>query len=210
MFEVIHHIRTRVIPVRRAGIVRNFQARTRRPARVWVWLRAGARMGACGGATRPGSGDAGRPVECRQGRARPAGESGRRVRAAAGAGTDAGSGRAAGGCWARGCGGGRVALACLLMVGLGSGGRVRWCGGEVGSFRSALPAVAWLVPVGRVSPTAGGVTQELCAAEFGDRMAEGFQVPYLNGAPRVLASPVALMDCSLETGGISPSGPVAI
>ena len=37
-----------------------------------------------------------------------------------------------------------------------------------------------------------------------------FQVPYLNGAPRVLASPVALMDCSLETGGISPSGPVAI
>ena len=57
-------------------------------------------------------------------------------------------------------------------------------------FRSAS---GWLVvPVGRVSPTAGGVTQELCAAEFGDRSAGGFQVPYLNGAPRVLASPVAL------------------
>ena len=49
----------------------------------------------------------------------------------------------------------------------------------------------------------------LCAAEFGDRLARGFQVPRLV-APRVLASPVALMDCSLETGGISPSGPVAI
>ena len=87
-------------------------------------------------------------------------------------------------------------------------------GGRIGvgfgsEVRSALPAVGWLVPVGRVSPTAGGVTQVLCAAEFGDRMAEGFQVPR-RVAPRVLASPVALMDCSVESGGISPSGPVAI
>ena len=91
----------------------------------------------------------------------------------------------------------------------GGGFRVRVVG-FVGEVRSALPAVAWLVPVGRVSPTAGGVTQELCAAEFGDRSAGGFQVPYLNGAPRVLASPVAPRDCSVESGGISPAGPVAI
>ena len=38
----------------------------------------------------------------------------------------------------------------------------------------------------------------------------GFQVPRLMDAPRVLASPVASMDCSVESGGISPAGPVAI
>ena len=137
MFEVIHYIRTRVILVRHDGgaggddgvMVRNLQARTRGPARVWVWRRAGARMGACNGVTRPGSGG------CRTAGRMSAGPGapGRRAWPAAGAGRDAGSGRAAGGCWGRGCGGGRVALLGLLVVGLGSGGRVRWCGGEVRS-----------------------------------------------------------------------------
>ena len=103
-----------------------------------------------------------------------------------------------------GFGGGRGSIMAVSWRWIsGSGGRVRWGS----SFRSAsgcLVGSRWEgQPYGRRG------TQVLCAAEFGVRSARGFQVPRRD-APRVLASPVAPRDCSVESGGISPAGPVAI
>ena len=103
-----------------------------------------------------------------------------------------------------------VAPGGRIGFGFGSEGSVRWCGGEVGSFRSALPAVDWWVPGGRVSPTAGGVRRCFAPLSLAFGRQGVFQVPYRMDAPRVLASPVAPRDCSVESGGISPAGPVAI